>query len=109
AGVLLPDDTGAFHWQTSALQPLLDIPLDTLLIDQQNIIWLGGAEGVFRFAINEHRNLAAKQPLLRRVRALNGTVFYHGGDVPTQLDLPSEHNQLRFEYASPNYSHLQIA
>ena len=109
AGVLLPDDSGAFHWQTSALQPLLDIPLDTLLIDQQNIAWLGGAEGIFRFAINEHRNLPAKQPLLRRVRALNGTVFYQGGDLPVRLDLPSEHNQLRFEYASPNYSHLQIA
>lgn len=109
AGVLRPDDSGAFHWQTSALQPLLDIPLDTLLIDQRDIVWLGGAEGVFRFAINEHRNLPAKQPLLRRVRALNGTVFYQGGDVPSRLDLPSEHNQLRFDYASPNYSHLQIA
>ena len=109
AGVLQPDDSGAFHWQTSALQPLLDIPLDTLLIDQRNIAWLGGAEGIFRFAINEHRNLPAKQPLLRRVRALHGTVFYQGGDLPNRLDLPSEQNQLRFEYASPNYSHLQIA
>ena len=106
AGMLEADAAGQYQWQASALQPLLDIPLDTLLIDEQNVVWFGGAEGIFRFAGSEHRNLAPKQPLLRRVRALTGDVFYHGGDLPAKLALNAGQNQLRFEYASPNYSHL---
>src|SRR5690606_31542807 len=50
AGVLFADDNGLYRWQASSLLPLQDIPLDTLLIDQQNVIWFGGAEGIFRFA-----------------------------------------------------------
>ncbi|GAB2911037.1 hybrid sensor histidine kinase/response regulator [Rheinheimera gaetbuli] len=106
AGMLLADGKGQYQWQSSALQPLLDIPLDTLLIDEENVVWFGGAEGIFRFAISEHRNLPPKQPLLRQVRALAGEVFYHGGDLPSKLALSAGQNQLRFDYASPNYSHL---
>ncbi len=106
AGMLLADDNGHYQWQASALQPLLDIPLDTLLIDSDNVVWFGGAEGIFRFAISEHRNLPPKQPLLRRVRTSAGEVLYQGGDLPAKLQLAAAHNQLRFEYASPNYSHL---
>ena len=106
AGMLLADGKGQYQWQASAQQPLLDIPLDTLLIDEENVVWFGGAEGIFRFAISEHRNLVPKPPLLRRVRALTGDVFYHGGDLPSKLALSARQNQLRFDYASPNYSHL---
>jgi signal transduction histidine kinase/ligand-binding sensor domain-containing protein len=106
AGVLFADDNGFYRWQASALQPLLDIPLDTVLIDQQNVIWFGGAEGIFRFALNEHRNLPPTPPLLRQLRSLDGTTFYSGGDIPAQLPLNANSTSLRFEYASPNFSHL---
>ena len=48
AGVALPRADGSYQWTTSSLQPLADIPLDTILLDQQ-LIWFGGAEGLFRF------------------------------------------------------------
>ena len=106
AGVLFADDKGQYRWQASALQPLQDIPLDTLLIDKDNVIWFGGAEGIFRFAITQQRDLLPKQPLIRRVRSLDGEVLYQGGSLPSRLNLSSAQNQLRFDYASPNFSHL---
>ncbi|HSG53610.1 MAG TPA: hybrid sensor histidine kinase/response regulator, partial [Rheinheimera sp.] len=68
AGVLFADDSGAYRWQASALQPLQDIPLDTVLVDQQNVLWFGGAEGIFRFALDEHRSLPPKPPQIRQLR-----------------------------------------
>lgn len=106
AGVLQADNNGQYHWQASALQPLLDIPLDTILIDSQNVIWFGGAEGIFRFAITEHRSLPPQPPLLRQLRELSGTTFYNGGQLPSRLQLDAQSTALRFEYASPNFSHL---
>nr|WP_205312577.1 ATP-binding protein [Rheinheimera maricola] len=109
AGVLLTDDAGQYHWHASALQPLQDIPLDTTLLDRQNVIWFGGAEGIFRFAITEHRSLAPRPPLVRQLRELSGETFYHGGALPTRLKLDAQSTALRFEYASPNFSHLLSA
>jgi signal transduction histidine kinase/CheY-like chemotaxis protein/ligand-binding sensor domain-containing protein len=106
AGVLFADDNGFYRWQASALAPLQDIPLDTVLIDQRNVIWFGGAEGIFRFALNEHRDLPPTPPLLRQIRSLTGTTFYTGGNIPAQLALDADSTNLRFDYASPNFSHL---
>jgi len=106
AGVLFADANGLYRWQASALQPLQDIPLDTLLIDQQNVVWFGGAEGIFRFAIDEHSNLPPKLPLVRQLRTLDGEIFYNGGTVPQRLQLDAGSTALRFDYASPNFSHL---
>ncbi|GAA0556755.1 ATP-binding protein [Rheinheimera aquimaris] len=106
AGVLFADSAGFYRWQASALKPLQDIPLDTLLIDEQNVIWFGGAEGIFRFAINEHRNLPPKPPLLRQLSTLDGPAVYSGGALPNRLKLGPDSTALRFEYASPNFSHL---
>ncbi|SEI13276.1 Signal transduction histidine kinase [Rheinheimera pacifica] len=106
AGVLFADDNGLYRWQASSLLPLQDIPLDTLLIDQQNVVWFGGAEGIFRFAITEHRNLPPRLPLVRQLRTLDGNIFYSGGTLPARLKLDAASTGLRFEYASPNFSHL---
>lgn len=106
AGVLFADSSGLYRWQASALKPLEDIPLDRLLIDEQNVIWFGGAEGVFRFSLNEHHDLPPKPPLLRQLRSIDGAALYSGGAIPEQLQLNADNNSLRFEYASPNFSHL---
>ncbi|GAB59463.1 hybrid sensor histidine kinase/response regulator [Rheinheimera nanhaiensis] len=106
AGVLYVDQSGLYRWHAAALAPLQDIPLDTVLIDEQQVIWFGGAEGIFRFAPAEHRQLAPKPPLLRQLRALDGRLFYQGGALPSRLTLPAADNSLRFDYASANFSHV---
>jgi signal transduction histidine kinase/CheY-like chemotaxis protein len=106
AGVLYVDQSGQYRWHAAALAPLQDIPLDTVLIDQQQVIWFGGAEGIFRFAPDEHRQLVPKPPLLRQLRALDGRLFYQGGALPSRLALSAADNSLRFDYASANFSHI---
>lgn len=106
AGVLYLDHSAQYRWHDAALAPLQDIPLDTVLIDEQQVIWFGGAEGIFRFAPDEHRQLAPKPPLLRQLRTLDGKLFYQGGALPARLTLEPTDSSLRFDYASANFSHV---
>ncbi|CAM3909933.1 hybrid sensor histidine kinase/response regulator [Rheinheimera salexigens] len=109
AGALLADNSGQYRWQAAALEPLRDIPFDTLMIDQANTIWFGGAEGVFRFASEEHQTITTKAPLIRQLRQIgDANVLFSGTAMSTQqeLALAPNVNSLRFVYASPNYSHL---
>lgn len=106
AGVALPKADGSYQWTTSSLQPLADIPLDTILLDQQ-LIWFGGAEGLFRFVADQFQAQQPKPPLLRQLSSSDGTRIYDGGPLPVQLTLQPEQNNLRFSYSSPNFDHLQ--
>ncbi|WNO61943.1 ATP-binding protein [Rheinheimera sp. MMS21-TC3] len=106
AGMLLADDSGQYQWHVAALAPLKDIPFDSLMIDSNNTIWFGGAEGIFRFASEEHQVITTKTPLIRQLRQLNGDLLFLGGTVPTSLILKPSSNSLRFTYTSPNYSHV---
>ena len=106
AGVALPRADGSYQWTTSSLQPLADIPLDTILLDQQ-LIWFGGAEGLFRFVADQFQAQQPKPPLLRQLSSSDGTRIYDGGPLPVQLTLQPEQNNLRFSYSSPNFDHLQ--
>lgn len=106
AGVALPRADGSYQWTTSSLQPLADIPLDTILLDQQ-LIWFGGAEGLFRFVADQFQAQQPKPPLLRQLSRSDGTRIYDGGPLPVQLTLQPEQNNLRFSYSSPNFDHLQ--
>lgn len=114
AGTLIRDNNAEYHWQATALLPLQDIPLDTLYIDirqtadsgRHDIIWFGGAEGIFRFAANEHRVLSPRPPLIRRLRTLDDNLLYAGETLSDTLKLDADIRSVRFDYASPNYSHL---
>ena len=106
AGVALPKADGSYQWTTSSLQPLADIPLDTILLDQQ-LVWFGGAEGIFRFVADQFQAPQPKPPLLRQLTSSDGQRLYDGGPVPAGLSLQPEQNNLRFSYSSPNFDHLQ--
>lgn len=107
AGVLLAEHSGQYRWHATALEPLKDIPFDSLMIDGNNTIWFGGAEGVFRFASDEHQVISTQAPKIRQLRQLNnGQLLFTGGTIPEQLILAPTANSLRFSYASPNYSHI---
>ncbi|WP_301003824.1 hybrid sensor histidine kinase/response regulator [Arsukibacterium sp.] len=105
AGVAKPDANGQYHWQGSALQPLADIPLDTILVELP-LVWFGGAEGIFRFADDQYQQHQPKPPLLRKM--LNDQQpIYAGGELPELIQLNSEQRNLRFQFSSPNYNPLQ--
>lgn len=99
--------TGALQWTTAPLYPLADTPLDEILIEAEDVIWFGGAEGIFRFAAAKNQpGPAANQqfpPLIRSVK--------HQGEPLTQvagqpLQLAASQNSLRLEYTVPRFGHL---
>ncbi|WP_333607505.1 hybrid sensor histidine kinase/response regulator [Arsukibacterium sp.] len=106
AGVAIPDAKGQYHWQSSALQPLSDIPLDTILVELP-LIWFGGAEGIFRFADDQYQLHQPKPPLLRKVLVDQQQPLYSGGVLPELMQLNSQQRNLRFQFSSPNYNPLQ--
>lgn len=106
AGVALPQANGRYTWSASSLQSLYNTPLDTILLEQEELVWFGGAEGVFRFASNQFQSAIPKPPLLRQVVTSDGTIVFEGGHLPESLTLAAEQNNLRFNFTSPNYNKL---
>lgn len=106
AGVAIPNNNGDYQWQNSALQPLADIPLDTILVEPP-LIWFGGAEGVFRFADDQYQLHQPKPPLLRKVWVDQHQPLYSGGELPALMLLSSQQRNVRFQFSSPNYNPLQ--
>ena len=84
-----------YQWTTAPLYPLADTPLDVILVDEKDVIWFGGTEGLFRLD-NQSLSAQAKTilpaPLLRRLLVNNQPVLLHAEPTP-QLD--SAQNNLR--------------
>jgi len=95
------------QWTSAPLYPLADTPLDEILIEAQDVIWFGGAEGIFRFAaINNQSQQAGQQqfpPLIRRIEHQGKTIHQVAGQ-PLRLD--ASQNSLRLEYTVPRFGHL---
>ncbi|MCT6700949.1 hybrid sensor histidine kinase/response regulator [Rheinheimera sp. 4Y26] len=104
AAVPVTADSGqsGFYWTTAPLYPLADTPLDVILVDAGDVLWFGGAEGLFRLdtKVLQQQQAPLPAPLLRRLlinheqltRPLSGRVTLE----PWQ-------NNLRFEYAIPRF------
>lgn len=97
----------SLQWTTAPLYPLADTPLDEILIEQGDVIWFGGAEGVFRFAAAKTQVKKATQqqfpPLIRRVLH-QGIPLTNQASQPLQLS--ARQNSLRMEYTVPRFGHL---
>jgi signal transduction histidine kinase/CheY-like chemotaxis protein len=100
-------NAAALQWTTAPLYPLADTPLDEILVEAQDVIWFGGAEGIFRFAATENHSKSVNNqqfpPLIRRIQ--------HQGEALTQvagqpLKLAASQNSLRLEYTVPRFGHL---
>ena len=95
------------QWTTAPLYPLADTPLDEILIEPNDIIWFGGAEGIFRFAAAKNQSGADTQqqfpPLIRRVQYQGEPLAQLAG---TPLQLSASQNSIRLEYTVPRFGHL---
>jgi len=95
-----------YRWTSAPLYPLSDTPLDEILVEPDDIVWFGGAEGIFRFDPSKalpHDN--ANPPLIRKVSSRDKQVHYNGGAL-SLLQLAFSQNSLRIEYTVPRYGHL---
>ncbi len=99
-------DQSEYRWTSAPLYPLADTPLDEILIEPDNIVWFGGAEGIFRFDPSKlNLNDQANLPLIRKVSSRDKQIHFNGGAL-SLLKLGFSQNSLRIEYAVPRYGHL---
>ncbi len=92
-----------FYWTTAPLYPLADTPLDVILVDHKDVIWFGGAEGLFRLdttKLTTTDNSSLPAPLLRRLLVNNQQLPIN---ATGKLQLDDQQNNLRFEYAIPRF------
>lgn len=98
-----------YRWTSAPLYPLADTPLDEILVEPDNIVWFGGAEGIFRFDPSKiAHNDNANPPLIRKVSSRDKQIHYNGGAL-SLLQLGFSQNSLRIEYTVPRYGHLDTS
>lgn len=107
AGSGMDTSSANLQWTTAPLYPLADTPLDEILIESDDVIWFGGAEGIFRFAAAKNQTeLTPTQqfpPLIRRVQHQGVPLAQLAGQP---LQLSASQNSLRLEYTVPRFGHL---
>lgn len=103
-GAALPRQDGSYRWDGSTLAALSGRNLATLHIDDDGVLWFGGADGLYRF--QPGAGSPAGRPfrvLIRQVADGVGRRLYGGsGEISTPA-LPYLGNRLRFEYAAASF------
>ncbi|MBD8526382.1 ligand-binding sensor domain-containing diguanylate cyclase [Pseudomarimonas arenosa] len=104
-GVAEPSPDGVYRWNTALLKGAEGVGSETpnsILLDDDGVVWLGGAEGLYRFDPTAPTPPAPDYTaLLRRVVAADGKDLPWASDV--SVPLAYAHNRLRFEFAAPSF------
>lgn len=98
-GAALPQADGTYAWDPTLLRRVSDTAVESILPDQNGIIWFGGPDGVIRYDPAVPRSPQPPFPaLLRDVEMKDG-----GSLSPLVQDarLPYARNALRFDFAAP--------
>jgi len=104
AAILQAD--GTYRWEASALLPISDTGVEFIRAEEDGIVWIGSADGLYRYdADASDGNEKVVSVLLRRVSQAGGALLF-GGDDRIPLASPSlkyKGNRLRFEFAIPSF------
>ena len=109
AGAAVPLEAGGYRWDPMALRPALGAWVEKVHADDDGIVWLGGAEGLFRLDPKATRSAdQAFAAIVRQVGApdLGATLFGGAGAAP-QATIDYENNAVRFEYAAPSFAGIE--
>lgn len=105
-GIALPQHNGGYRWEPTHLRRVSESPVETLFPEADGTLWLGGPEGLLRYASSTPRSVDTNNPaLLRRILSKGGGT----GDWITAAEptIPFRENALRFEFALPSFDHAR--
>lgn len=107
-GVATPDGQGMYRWDSSPFRSIAGIVYTALHIDKDGVAWLGSEDALYRYdprvkTSGQHRFSA----MVRKVSGRNDRVLYGGAGPGGSLELPSDENALRFEFAAPTYDSMK--
>ncbi|MCF8374228.1 MAG: hypothetical protein K9H64_21580 [Bacteroidales bacterium] len=90
---------------------LPDMQIESILVDSDNIVWMGGSEGLFRIDTNIKTEKPEFDVLIRKVTSIDDTIIYGGGSInqintsEIKLYKPLDYRYaiLNFDYAAPTF------
>lgn len=93
------------RFNSAPLSPLADEPNDSILAEDNGVMWFGGADGIVRFdPARLTKTTALPRPLIRRLLTPTQK-FEFSGSVQQILSLKSQQNSIRIEYSVPRFGH----
>jgi signal transduction histidine kinase len=98
-GAAVPQPDGFYLWDPTLLRRVSDTAIESILPDQDGILWFGGPDGIIRYDAAVPRSPLPPFPVLIR-----NIEMKEGGTLsPTLQDtrLPYARNALRFDFAAP--------
>jgi diguanylate cyclase (GGDEF)-like protein len=106
SGAAVPQPGGSYRWEG---QPCIRFSggwVESILAEDDGIIWFGGSEGLFRldFSVANHYGQPFRT-LVRNVSVGSGRSIFGGTwpGTPAEPRIPYVDNRIRFEYAAPSF------
>ncbi|BDU75895.1 hybrid sensor histidine kinase/response regulator [Mesoterricola sediminis] len=102
-GAAVPGPDGRFRLEAGAWRRIGDATLAGALAEPDGTVWMGGADGLFRYDPKAERQPAeAAPPLVRKVSVQGGGLLFGGSGLwQGAFRIPYAHRNLRFEFAAP--------
>ena len=81
-------------------------PVNSILCDNNGIIWLGGKDGLLRFDMGQPLKCEKEHPFFRRITLNNDSLVYSlGGNIMnTERPVFSYDNVIRFDFGTNDYA-----
>lgn len=105
------ENDGSFSIHDKALMRIPEAQINALLPEKDGLVWLGGRDGIYRYATKDQKDITQAPPtLIRKISVLGDSLFYSGNSslelTPPKLILPEEESMIRFEYALPSFDNV---
>jgi len=111
---------GSYSWNSTALSRIPETGIRAMLIEHDDIIWIGGTDGIFRFDNSIEKNYAKKfHTYIRNVSIKNDSTIFFGNNYiekdnkkcfsliqneTFKYEIDFHYNSVIFKYASPEFS-----
>ncbi|MCK9413512.1 MAG: HAMP domain-containing histidine kinase [Prolixibacteraceae bacterium] len=108
-GFFRPNVNGGYDWIYKPFRRIPQMSLNCFLRDKNDVVWIGGSEGLFRYDERLDRKDYDTDfyTLIRKVTVGLDSVVYQGTLLPAKTDgdgikkLDYKFNQLKFEFSAP--------
>jgi signal transduction histidine kinase/ligand-binding sensor domain-containing protein len=97
---------GSYNWIYAPFNRIPEMVIETLYVDDNNVAWIGGSEGLYRFDYKTNFNYEQSYNcLIRKVALDKDSVVYWGGWDNDRLKKENfkfdyRHNSMNFEFAA---------
>lgn len=109
------DEKGKYvEIESYALSLLPPMSIGKIFVDNQNTVWIGSSEGLYKFSGDVNKSSKAFKTLIRSVITEADTLFpatfnlnnnsIVGKSLTENLQITYNHNSVLFQFAAPNFS-----